>query len=150
MNPASNQLSTHYCSDCSAGFISADDDRCPECRSEGMPWSGQRAYEVVRSAIIEHQAKEYPNTVLLADERRIRSALCDSGSLPIDRYRFAVETLHDDGDVAYGARWISLPADEQMARDAIEWAVDRDEVDRQFIGSMNTLLSRGVFDDGDV
>lgn len=140
-------LSTHYCMSCSEGFVSEDGDRCPECRSEGLPWNGKKAYHKTRSFVTAHQGKENPNTVLLADERLVRKALCDTGSMPIDRYRQAVEKLHDDGEVAYGARWIALPADERMAREAIEWAVGRDQVDKEFVGSMNSLLSRGVFDD---
>jgi hypothetical protein len=139
-------VSTHYCMDCSEGFTREDGDRCPACRSEGIPWDGRKAYERVRSCVAAHQGKENPNTVLCADERLVRKALCDTGSMPIDRYRQAVEKLHSDGLVAYGTRWIALPADERMAREAIEWVVNRDEVDKQFVGSMNALLSRGVFD----
>jgi len=145
MSAQSTRLSTHYCMNCSEGFVSEDGDRCPECRNEGLPWDGRKAYERTRSCIVTHQGKENPNTVLLGKELLVRKALCDTGSMPIDRYRQAVRKLHDDGQVAYGSRWIALPPDEQAAREAIEWAVDREEVDREFVGSMNTLLSRGVF-----
>jgi len=143
MSTQNTNLSTHYCMDCSEGYVQQDGDRCPECRSEGLPWDGRKAYEKTKSCVIAHQGKENPNTVLVADELLVRKALCDTGSMPIDRYQQAVEKLHDDGLVAYGKQWISLPADEQMARDAIEWVVAQDNVDKTFVGSMNTLLANG-------
>jgi hypothetical protein len=147
MSAETTRLSTHYCMNCSEGYVSEEGDRCPECRSEGIPWDGRKAYEQTKQRVVAHQAKENPNTVLLADERNVRKSLCDTGSMPIDRYRQAVENLHEDGQVAYGARWIAYPPDEQAARDAIAWVVDRDEVDKEFVGSMNALLSREVFAD---
>lgn len=143
---SSQSVSTAYCMNCSQGY-DTDDDRCPDCRSEGIPCGPKVAYHRIKSALREMQAKENPtDSAVILHERELRTSLCDSGILPVDRYESAAKMLMRNNVAAFGPRYAAAPESEADAREAIEYAVGDETPDRAFIGAMNTLLSEGAFD----
>ena len=109
-------------------------------------WDAERAYKRLKKCIIQMQANENPNTMLVCTQYQLRMSLCSNGSMPVDLFEQALQQLETHKEIAYGDRYVSYPSDRQMGTDAIEWVASQEEVDREFIGSMNQLLSSGELD----
>jgi hypothetical protein len=92
------------------------------------------------------QAKENPNTTLVASIKQIKVSLCANGTFPPELFTQAQQQLFKHGEIAHGERYICYPKSRTMAIDAIEWVSKQDDVDKRFIGRMNKLIQSGELD----
>jgi len=108
--------------------------------SERETWDAERAYERLKSAIVELQAKENPtNCFALCTKKQLRVSLCANGSMPSDLFEQALEQLEAHEGVVVGSHYLSYPADLQMLNDAREFVTSQETIDKQFIASSNRV-----------
>jgi len=116
-------------------------DREPD---DGGMWDPESAYKRVRDCVLALQPTANPSDcILLVREQRVRLSLCGNGELPVDLYEQALDQLETHDELAVGDRYLSYPNNARLAREAIEYVVDEDDPDTQFVGSMNRLLDSG-------
>ena len=102
-------------------------------------WNREAAYHYVRRMVINHQAKERPTDAPVAEEVTVRRRCCDTGPLSVDRYETALAALEEQGVLAVGDEYLGRYDSREMATAAIEWVIDREDVDQAFVAAVNGL-----------
>ena len=110
-------------------------------------WDREAAYHYVKRMIVAHQAKERPRDAPVAERDTIRGRCCDSGPLSVERYETALAALEEQNVLAVGDEYLGRYATREMATDAIEWVIERDDVDQAFVAAVNALDFEVVIDE---